>query len=190
MKTNKNRKKSKKVLFIVGLAILSIAIITTYGAVAYKKDFWPFNIQAQQDSKDDNSINYEPPTDQEVKDSQDGKKNIPDDNDTDNSNNNTGNLKSIEVGVAFADVIDGNIEVRAFTPSVVESDGTCTATLTKGSATVSAKSQAFIDSTTSQCQPIKIALSEFAQSGSWNLFVSYISAKSQGKSEIIEVQIP
>lgn len=167
--------------------ILIIVVTTTYGVVAFNKGLWPLN-NSRQNNDDNGSINYGPPTDQEVKDSQDGKKGIPDDNEKTDSN--TSDARRVEVGVAFANVINKNVEVRAFTPSVVESDGVCTATLTKGSAIVSAKSQAFIDSTTSQCQPIKIALSEFTQPGSWSLVVSYISAKSQGKSEIIEVQIP
>lgn len=191
MKINKNRKSNKKAVLLSVAIILLVALVTTYSVVAYKKSLWPFQPGTIQVNGDDDNINYDPPTQQEINDSQNAKKdNLDNDKQDDPSNSTSGNLKSIEVGVSFADVMDGQVEVRAFTPSVVESDGTCTATLTKNSATVTKVSKAFIDSTTSQCQPIKIALSEFQQSGSWSLLVSYKSSKSQGKSEIIEVRIP
>lgn len=174
-------------LLVFTLLAILVGIITTYSVIAHDKGLWPFNMQAQQNP---DTTNTHQPTDKQSADSQDGKKNIPDDNNGKDSSSNTGDLKNIEVGVSFASVLGRDVEIRAFTPSVVESDGTCTALLTQGSATVLAESQAFIDSTTSQCQPIKIDLSEFTQSGTWNLFVSYKSAKSQGKSEIIEVLIP
>lgn len=191
MKLNKNRKNNKKIVSFVMATALVVALITTYTVVAYQKSFWPFMPDQTTINEPNNDINYDPPTQQEIEDSQDAKKNnLDDDEDNDSPTSTSGNLRHIEVGVAFADEINGQIEIRAFTPSVVESDGICTATLTKNSATVTKSSQAFIDSTTSVCQPIKIALSEFQQSGDWSLVVSYKSSKSQGKSEIIEVRVP
>lgn len=176
-----NKKPLKIILVLVAVLLLGAAGWTAY---AYSQNLWPFPATQTEDAVDNGS----PLTpEQEAEESQQAKKDAQEEQPPkqDEAGKNV-----VSVGVAFADVIDGAVEIRAFTPSVVEGNGTCAATLTKGSLTVSDQTNGFIDSTTTQCEPIRIPLDEFTESGDWELVVRYSSAKSQGSSETIEVTIP
>jgi len=97
--------------------------------------------------------------------------------------------KNLPVVIASAGKIDNTVEVRAFVSGIIEGNGTCTATFTKGSLTVTRSSKAFIDATTSQCEPIVIPVSEFQQKGIWNLVMTYVSPDAKGSSESMEVSL-
>jgi hypothetical protein len=184
--SGKKQKNVRLILILVGAAILVLALAFT--ALAYTQKWWPF---AQAEDLIIDGVNYGPPTEQEIESSQDAKKNILEEDKAsgDGSNGNSTNLKTANVGVSHSEVIDGNLEVRAFIGNVVES-GTCTATLTRtGSETVTKSSRAFVDASTSQCEPILIPVGEFDETGEWTLVVSYKSSTSAGESEKITVSI-
>jgi hypothetical protein len=72
--------------------------------------------------------------------------------------------------------------VLAYISGVVEDGGTCTATATMGSTTVSATASAFHDATTTDCAPMEFSSS--LASGSWDILVSYSSSSSSGQSAV------
>src|SRR5690606_30873781 len=105
---------------------------------AYATSLWPFqNSESESSIRDTNSVDYGPPTDQEIEESQNAKKNNYENNGqkndekSDNGDKTTTNKRSVNVGISYADVYNGNVEVRAFTGDVVE-PGTCTVKITKG----------------------------------------------------------
>lgn len=176
--------KSKKLLIAIPAVVVLLAL--GYFGYAYaSQSLWPF--AAEETTQDDSNINYDPPTEQEEAASQDGKKNGA----GQETEVTEEDLQNISVGIAYAgfDDQEGVVDIRAFTPDVIESDGTCTATLTLNGQTVTASSKAFIDSTSSQCEPILIPLSEFPVSGQWQLIVDYASAKSKGTSATMTVEV-
>ena len=193
------QKKLRTPLIILAV-ILVLAL--TYGVIAYAtKSLWPFQESAadkssQQYTDEDSGINYSPPSDEDIEHSQDAKQKIEDER-PNNSNpdgseattENTGSKKSVGVGVSFADVFENNVEIRAFIPQTIEGTGTCTATLTRGSQSITESAKGFVDSSSTQCEPILIPLSRFTDKGIWNLVVSYKSPSSNGKSGAIEVNI-
>jgi hypothetical protein len=178
------------------ISFVLIVLVTTYGAVAYAQSFWPFNTRGESQEESDivrpvNSVDYSPSTDVEIENSQDGKKNNAHREDTETNPKPTNkNLITTPVAVAFADVTGANVEVRAFVPQIIEGSGTCTATLTKESVTVTESTEAFIDASSSQCKPILIPISKFPQAGSWSLTVSYLSDTHKGSSEKLEIKLP
>lgn len=179
----------KKVILIA--TILAVVLLSGAATLAYTQKWWPF---AEPNNHVIDGINYGPPTDEEIENSQNAKKDILDEDEKTNannsSNNDTSNLKKVSIGVSHADVYNNNVEVRAFIDGVVEGTGTCTATLTQsGAQSVTKSSKAFIDASTSQCQPILIPLSQFSQKGTWTLIVTYKSPTSTGESEKITVNI-
>ncbi len=181
----KIHQKTKRILIPVIISLIVIVLIAG-GVSAYFLVLK--NNQESADKADDSSINYSPPTDQEVDASQDGKKN------NDNSSTDPqseANKRKVSVGIAFAnyDPDEKAVDIRAFTPDAIEGDGQCTATLTKGAQTVTQSSRAFIDFTSSQCEPILIATSKFSSGGTWKLTVSYSSSKSTGISPVMEVSL-
>lgn len=97
--------------------------------------------------------------------------------------------KNLPIIIASAGKIDNNVEVRAFVSGIIEGNGTCIATFTKGSLKITRSSKAFIDATTTQCEPISIPSSEFQQNGTWNLVMTYESPDAKGTSESMEVTL-
>lgn len=200
MQINTPKKRTKtKVLVITALVVVALLIGgLTY---AYFQKVWPFastqkNV-ATDTKTDTNTVNYDPPTNQEVKDSQDGKKNSDNTSDDSPKKDDTGSSttkpkKTASVGIAYADVNGNNLEIRAFTNSVIEGTGTCTATATMvgmSDMKVTKSSEAFIDASSTQCRPIYIPLSQL-HSGSWKVSVKFASPDYTGKSETVEVKIP
>lgn len=192
------QKSAKKILIPVLVGFILLA--GGWTAYAYTQNLWPFGSsdttnQSNDTSDSDNSINYDPPTQQEIDSSQDAKQRGEDTNDAssdDDSSNNSGQKKSVDVGISYADIYGDNLEVRAFTNGVIEGTGTCTATVTMKdmpSMKVTQQSKAFIDASTTQCEPIKIPKSKF-MSGTWTVVVSFSSPDRQGTSAAMEVTIP
>ncbi len=186
-----SRKRTNRTHFIIIFIVFATVLVASATTLAYTKKWWPF---AEPESTIIDGINYGPPTSEEVENSQNAKKDIL--SEDRKSNKNTSNdeqtttLKKVTIGVSHADVVEDNVEIRAFVEGVVEGTGTCTATLTKsGSQPVTKSSKAFVDASTSQCQPIFIPLSQFNQDSTWTLVVTYNSPTSTGMSEKIPVNI-
>lgn len=196
MQINTPKKHNKtKALAFTGLAIVILLIGgLTY---AYFQKTWPFTSKQMSMSDDtgDGKVNYDPPTDQEIKDSQDGKKNSDNSsNDSDQSSSST-TKKKASVGISYADIYSNNLEIRAFTNSVIEGTGTCTATVVMGAMegmkamTVTKSSEAFIDASSTQCRPIYIPVSQL-HSGTWKVSVKFSSPDYEGTSDAVEVKVP
>ncbi len=142
------------------------------------------NDQAKSSSNEDtersvNNVDYSGPSQSDIDSSQDGKKN------SEELQLTTG--KNVDVAISFADVFNGNVEVRAFIPGLIEASGICTANLKQGNITVDASANAFIDVSSTQCPPIYIPLSRFPATGKWTLTVMYTSTVNSGSSGPIEV---
>lgn len=185
---NTKQKSLKKLFAIIIISVFAVSALGYFGYAYTTKNAWPFAAKTTDASAEsEDGINYEPPTKQEVLDSQNGKKN------SENQENITpsGSLKNASVGIAYAAHDDSGsvIDIRAFTPDVIEGNGTCTATLTKDEQTITRTSKAFIDYSSSQCEPILINTSEFATGGMWNLTVSYKSNTSSGTSTAVQVEV-
>ena len=173
--------KSKKIFIIIASVIALLAV--GYFTFAYtSKLAWPF--QKATETKIVDGINYSLPTEQEIKDSQDGKKNS-------GVQETTEPTGTVSVGISYAQYDDqeGVIDIRAFVPDAIEGDGTCTATLTKNGEVVTRASKAFIDSSTSQCEPIQLALEDFPEGVTRDLVVSYSSSTSKGTSDTVKVEV-
>lgn len=85
--------------------------------------------------------NYDPPTEQEIKDSQDAKqRGETEKTPEENTNNNQSTQSVVPVAISSASVNDNNLEIRA-TPHN-EGTGECTATISRGSKSVTSKSTA------------------------------------------------
>tara|TARA_B100001105_G_scaffold225306_1_gene194723 strand:+ start:537 stop:1097 length:561 start_codon:yes stop_codon:yes gene_type:complete len=184
MKINTTTKKR----FVIPAIIISLAIVTgglvTY---AYITDSWPFseNTKVQEDPTGAD-INLSPPTEQEIEASQDAKKRL--DNDTAPDENTSSDKDTVGVGIAFAGVRNDSLEVRAFTNGIISGDGVCTITVSRGSTAVERQAAAFIDASSTQCQPVKIPVSELTP-GTWDVRVTFDSPSAQGQSETVAVEV-
>lgn len=189
MRITQKRNKTPLIATLITVAVLIVAAGGYFTYAYMTKSIWPF-YETTQTSSD--GINYSAPTEQEEEASQDAKKNNTQQTNTDsNTSGDTTTKRAVSVGIAFAayDVDEKAVDVRAFTPDVIEGDGTCTATFTLDGRTVTATSKAFVDSSSSQCEPILVPESKFEVKGVWKLSVSYSSSKSTGVSPTMDVKV-
>lgn len=198
MKIKKQSQSPLKKTLLISAAILLVGA-AGYGVYAKANNLWPFTTTDTSDNSDSsvrepNSVDYEGPTKEDTNNSQNAKENLLEE-DTDETTPNEGTpetptqKKNAAVNISFADIYNNNLEIRAFTQSVIEGSGTCTATVSKsGSPTITKSSKAFIDSSSSICQPIYIPKSQLSN-GTWNVNVSYSSPQYKGSSGQIKVEV-
>ena len=87
------------------------------------------------------------------------------------------------------DAAAGGVEAGGIVMGLVESGGTCTLTLTKGSTVVDVSAEA-VDNVTSTSCPAMTVAGDRLQSGTWLATLSYESGTSQGTGDAVEVQVP
>lgn len=191
MKINKIKRRNK-ILPTAIAAVVAIAILSVYLATAYStKNLWPFIEQHPSVEKADSDDTKEIPQNEKapvVNEDKKGSIREEEPSQTDPANPSD-SKREVEVGISYASVQDNIVEIRAFTPSVIESTGTCTATLVQGSQQVVRSSQSFIDSSSSQCEAINIPASNFPSLGTWLLTVTYESPNSSGVSATREISL-
>lgn len=148
---------SKKRFIIPALVGAGLLLgVLGYGAYAYVSNTWPFQAASTQNSDNEGSkINLDPPTQEEIDASQDAKKRLEEEQNNKPPQQDT-EKQSVNVGIAFADVRGSNLEIRAFTNGVIRGDGTCTAKVQKDSIVIERSTPAFIDVSSTQCEPIQI----------------------------------
>ena len=83
----------------------------------------------------------------------------------------------------------GAVEAGGIVMGLVESGGTCTLTLTKGSTAVDVSADA-VDNVTSTSCPAMTVPGDRLESGTWQATLSYESRTSQGTGDAVEVQVP
>ena len=79
------------------------------------------------------------------------------------------------------------VEVSGFVPAVAESDGTCTATLTNGSTSVTATADAIANGDFTACGELAVA---GLSPGAWDMVLSYESGAHEGASPAVAVDVP
>ncbi len=129
------------------------------------------------------SINYNPPTKEEQQVGNDQKQQNVDKQQQIDNPPATPQSANVTVTDATYYPQDGNnVEIRAYINNAYESDGACTATLTRNGKTVTKAGSPFKDVSTTQCGAMDIPRSQFTEAGDWQLIVSYRSATTSGQS--------
>ena len=182
----KIKKQTRQKLPFIGAAaaILALASGAAYYVISSN------NSPNYQDITESPGVNYNPPTPEEVTSSQDGKKQDAIAEPDDSPPPSKSDKKTVNVGISFADMYGGQLEIRAFANNVpTGEDGTCTATAKLGSKVVTKSSAAFDNGSSYQCKPIYIPAAKL-ESGTWSVTVTFSSAKSEGTSETVRVNVP
>lgn len=188
-----NIKNHRNIKIIVTTLIVAALLAIGWLIYAYSYNHWPFPSSKPVSTQEERveGINYNPPTEQELESSQNAKKNTEQSENNSTATDSPNAKRKVSVGIAFADYDPDKkvVDIRAFTPDTIEGDGKCTARLTQESQTITQSSEAFIDSSSSQCNPILIPVSKFGLRGVWKLSVSYNSSKSIGISPVVDVRL-
>lgn len=195
MQISKNKKSPVKIIALLVALLLGGGLVYAYFATDVFSD--KPATDSDSDTSENTGINLDPPTDEGVEDSQSAKERLLDEGeegadepDAPNTES-TGevNKKPVTIGISFADIIDNQLEIRAFSPTVISGSGTCTATISKqGSQSITEESPAFIDASSTICQPIYIPKSRLS-AGSWNVEVTYSSPTHKGSSGPTKIEV-
>jgi len=188
MKIKSTHKKYSKVIVIVGAVILLVAVAFLILRLAGTKAPAPTS-QTPPSTKSGPSIPG--PTAAELQASADQKQNnITEAQQQAQSTSPSGTQKQVSVLIVDASQYGSNVEIRAYTPNVVETDGICSVTLTQaGKSSVFGSSKGLQNAQTTQCSTISIPVSSFSNKGTWVAVVTYSSASSIGSSQPTNVTI-
>lgn len=83
----------------------------------------------------------------------------------------------------------GGVEAGGIVMGIVESGGTCTLTLTRGSTAVDVSAEAVDNVTSTSCPALTVA-GDRLESGTWQATLSYTSESFRGVGDAVEVEVP
>lgn len=133
------------------------------------------------------TINYAPATPAEKNETEDTKSKIV----TDQNNaasSNTGTAAASKKAVTPTITEASKNSVKAYVTGIFEENGTCVATFTKGSTTLTKSSTGFQNVSYTQCAPMTLE-SGFLSTGSWSVSVHYASAAAEGSSTVQHIEV-
>ena len=174
-------------------AIIIVSLLIAGGIVYWQRDTignW-FGQPDKNTNSDSNSV--------DPSDSDSSISDLPD-NDSGGSSNNDGSsdgsssssgdsTRQATVIINDASQYGSNIEVRSYVEGVVETDGTCTVTFSKGNQSFSKTTEPLTNPTYTTCATVSVPVSEFPSTGTWQVTVNYVSAKHRGSaSKNVEVK--
>lgn len=176
---NKNitNRRRKSIIFIV----ISFVLITIGCGYFYAAKMISNN------STSEGTIRYEAATKIEKQEAENNKNNIVKSQQNKNNNPSSPNT-STQKQTVKPTITNTNGSINAYVSGIFESGGTCTATFTKGSTTLTKTSAGFENVSYTQCTPINID-SSFLESGSWTVFIKYNSEKSEGMSDSQQMEV-
>ncbi len=174
-KKNAHKSPRSKRPFVIGAVVLVSGIVAAttlfYNRSNDNTSPTPMGTEKSTD------INYNPPTKEEIKETEDRKEQL--------SDPVTPPVTNTSGKVVVTPVVTNSSqsEVRSFVTGVSEDGGTCTATFTHEALSFSKTSTGFKNVSTTNCEPISLSRSDFSASGKWSVTVSYSSNTSEGKSQ-------
>lgn len=186
MKISKKSKSSFSKKRIAGIALLVLALVGVAAFLLWQRSQTSNTATTKVGQNGPDSFNKidNTPADSIDKTYNDGiKKDLPDASTQPEQSSNA------SITIVDAAQYDTSIEIRALINGVIETDGTCTATLTGPGATVTKTANVVSAPSYTQCQNISIPVDNFSLKGSWTLVVSYQSPHSTAKSSQKNVEI-
>ncbi len=106
------------------------------------------------------------------------------------SSSGGGKAAAVSLQGVFWDATSQSVIGQAFVTNIIESNGSCTLTLSRsGAADVKATVSAYADATVTYCRKIIIPKSSISP-GTWTATIAYSSPTSSGTSSTETVQVP
>jgi len=163
-------RRNLKLLSVIGIVALLVIGSALYITLNNRNDSQD---NAQQTTSNSSKVNLDPPTEQELTETDQHKDDLANQNPTPPTPI-PGTKKSVQPIISYAD----KTTVNAYVPGIFEDGGVCTATFTQGSQTVSKTSEGFQNASYTQCAPFNSNLG----SGEWSVTVKYSSTNAEGSS--------
>lgn len=170
----KNKKSNKKPLIIIVFLVLALTIVSVYLITKKSNNSTqPANSTAQTED-----INLNPPTEQDKKEADQRKVELSQNTEGSSANG----IKTVIPFITSWGQSNGNVEVAARVPGIIEEGGTCTLTLKSGNTSKTGTSVAISNVSEVSCGFIPVPRSSLS-TGEWIATVGYSSAKAKGMSE-------
>ncbi len=173
----KNKKNYKKYILIF-LAVVLIAAGSAF-----------FIIKNNNKQSTPSTEKYEGPTSQDKKDAADNKKHVSNREELDKQEDSSSDKKQVTPVITNAMQSGQQITINAYVSGVFEDGGKCSATISKGSNSITRTTNAFADATTTSCQPIFIDRSVFSEAGDWKVTMHYKSNSAEGSSQAVTLAV-
>lgn len=177
--------ENKKLLVLSVSAVLLLA----GGAFAFTK----FNDAASNEvPKPTAELNLDPPTEEEIKASNDNKQAIAEREERiQNQSSSEPGKKSVKPIITYAGQFapQNHVEVGGYVSDIFEEGGICKATFSHGSSSFSKQTQAIRNAKSVDCPAIKASASEFSPKGKWSVVLSYDSSTASGTSETKTIEV-
>lgn len=169
-------KKPPKWLIFTALGILVLAV----AGGAY---YWLQVRTKPQVLPSDPTVNLAPPTQEDAQRVEDNKQKIVQQQEQEGNRESTptGTKQTVKPTIIYAGQYGGSVEVGAEV-AVFEDGGTCTATFTSGSSTLTRSVQGVRNVNRVTCPTITVNTAEFNPKGSWSVTVTYDSTSTAGTS--------
>lgn len=184
MKLKQSGKKSRKII----IALVAVVLITGGAAATFAY------LKSNQETPTE-TINYTEATDEEKQEAEDHKKDISDNNDSANQPSNDGqdsgdNKKTVTplITVWGQQSAGSDFKLNGYVPGIIETDGKCTLTLTKGNKKATKTRVALADAKNTTCGQTIISYNDL-EPGEWKAVLSYNSPHSSGSSEVTLVEV-
>ena len=166
----KNKSSQKKLIIVMVAVLLLASVAVTFRLIRDHRN------QSKAPVSTVGSTNLTPPTEAEKQETEQHKQEISSQTPAKLSTGTDGR-KQVTPVISSAD----KATVSAYVTGIFEEGGTCTATLTSGSKTITKTSTGFQNASYTQCAPIDLSGSNLG-SDTWSVTVSYSSTTAAGKS--------
>lgn len=172
--------KNKKILILSVAAVLLVGSILFYLKVYHSRP--PAESSAISPTE---TLNLDPPTDEERKNADDNKRAIVDREQQLKDRPASTGKRTVKPFITYAGQFEpqNQIEVGGYVPGIFEEGGVCRATFSQGSSNFSKQVPATQNANSVNCPVIKAARSDFSPKGNWSVVLSYDSKTASGSSE-------
>ena len=96
--------------------------------------------------------------------------------------------QATNVLVTNAGVFNGMVSASGFATNVSESEGTCEFVFSRSGDSITKTSTTMQNPTSTSCKTVSFPVSELATTGTWSVYIRYVSSISEGKSSPTEFQ--
>jgi len=173
-------------LLLAGLAVILIGV--AIGGTLLYRHLWSNSNSPTTQPR--NTVNYDPPTEDEKKATEEFKKQ----QEAQNSNPATppptapDGRKQVTPVISYAGQYDASVEASAFIATIIEDGGTCTLTVRDGSKVVTKTSAGAADARTTRCNLFSFPAKELS-AGTWTATISYDSPTATGTSDPVKFEV-
>lgn len=184
MKINPQRKTSRKTVAAISIAVLLVLALGGYY-------LWASGKLGNSNVK--NGVDYSPATETDKELNDDIKKSLPTEKETeeaDSSEPDTAKTPVMPVISAWGQPggTGTDLQVNGYVPEVIESDGTCTITLTKDGNTATVSKASLQNAQNTSCGQLIIPYAQLS-TGTWQAVLSYSSSASAGSSTKTQIEV-